>query len=277
MWEDNDQTLSVQDLVKFTHDIYMLYGYDFSGYSQNSYKRRVDKFLEKYHFTQYSELLNRLQMNPIFFNSFLEEVTVNVTEMFRDPEFFKTLRREVLPQLATYPMIRIWHAGCSSGEEVYSLAILLQEAGILDKSLIYATDINQTVLHTAKFSSFSADLLPGYEANYRAAGGLFKFSDYYSLENGQMVFHDYFKKRMVFAAHNLVIDQSFNAFNLILCRNVLIYFKRDLQNSTLKLFSESLVPLGFLVLGAQETLEFSTVSDKFVPVNKAQRIWQMKG
>jgi chemotaxis protein methyltransferase CheR len=214
--------------------------------------------------------------DELFFNTFLEEVTVNVTEMFRDHAFFKALRKDIIPELSTHPVIRIWHAGCSTGEEVYSMAILLKEAGLLERSLLYATDINQNVIKIARSGEFQLDKIKENTENYISSGGLFDFSDYYVARYGIAMFNEEFKNRMVFSVHNLGLDRSFNEFNLILCRNVLIYFNRDLQNNVIKLFSESLAPFGFLALGTKETIDFTTVADEFEIVNKQQKIWRKR-
>lgn len=256
--------------------IYSRYGYDFSDYSSASFKRRIHSVVFKYRIPSFAELKYKIMEDELFFNNFLEEVTVNVTEMFRDPGFFKALRREVIPELSTYPVIRIWHAGCSSGEEVYSMAILLKEAGLLERTLLYATDINQQVLKTASYGIFSLDSMNDNSENYVDAGGLFELSDYYSPKYGKALFHEELTNRMVFSSHNLALDHSFNEFNLILCRNVLIYFNRDLQDKVIKLFSESLSPFGILALGNKESIEFTTEARAFETVNKQQRIWRKK-
>lgn len=276
MNQEIKNTINEIDIADLTKAIYKKYGYDFSEYSEASFKRRINKVMMLFKFSNVAELINKILNDELFFNTFLEEITVNITEMFRDPTFYKALRREVIPQLSTYPLIRIWHAGCSTGEEVYSMAILLKEAGLLEKSLLYATDINQQVLEKATSSKFSIDLMKEYERNYIAAGGLFNFSDYYRIEHGKAIFHDEFRNRMVFSPHNLAIDQSFNEFNLIMCRNVLIYFNRNLQKRAIKLFSDSLPPLGFLALGSKESIGISDLETNFEEINKEQRIWMKK-
>lgn len=259
-----------------TDSIYKSYGYDFSDYSKASFKRRIRKVMLKSKIASFHELQDKLKRDPLFFNAFLEEITVNVTEMFRDSEFYKALRNQVIPQLSTYPFIRIWHAGCSTGEEVYSMAILLKEAGLLERSLLYATDINQNVLERAASLKFPIEFIKTYHDNYINSGGLFDFSDYYSEKDGKALFHEEFRSRMVFSPHNLVLDRSFNEFNLILCRNVLIYFNRDLQNRVINLFSESLSSLGFLALGNKESIDFTSSINDFEVVDKQQRIWKKR-
>lgn len=274
MDEDNTDILKDEEIETLINQIHNIYGYDFSGYSLQSFKRRIIRILSKFRIQNFRELQEKLQENKFFFNDFIDEITVNVTEMFRDPDFYKVMRTEVIPQLSTYPVIRIWHAGCSTGEEVYSLAILLKEAGILERSLIYATDINKMVLKKASSGVFPLDAMKGYSENYIKSGGLFEFSENYAIENDKALFHDEFKKQIVFSSHNLVHDKSFNEFNLILCRNVLIYFNRDLQNKVIQLFSESISPLGFLALGTKETIEFTSQNQTFEIINKQQRVWR---
>ncbi|MBI3133666.1 MAG: protein-glutamate O-methyltransferase CheR [Bacteroidetes bacterium] len=263
-----------EDILILTEQIYLKYGYDFSDYSKDSFTRRVNNAMIRFNIPDIHQLRSRIQESDLFFNTFLEEITVNVTEMFRDPEFYKTLRKTVLPELTDQPLIRIWHAGCSSGEEVYSMAILLKEAGLLERSLLYATDINQRVLEKASAAKFSLENINGYAENYKKTGGTGNLSDYYTPVSGMALFHEEFKNRMVFSPHNLVADQSFNEFNLILCRNVLIYFNHTLQNKVVQLFSDSLPSNGFLALGSKEGIDFSLYGSTFYPLNRRQRIWK---
>jgi chemotaxis protein methyltransferase CheR len=204
----------------------------------------------------------------------MEQITVNVTEMFRDPHFFEILRKQVLPVLATYPLIRIWHAGCSTGEEVYSMAILLDELNLLHKSVIYATDINESVLEKARKGIFPLQHMQQYSQNYLASGGQQEFSAYYAANYEYAKFTDRLREKIIFAAHNLVTDHSFNEFQLIICRNVLIYFNKELQDKVLHLFSDSLEQLGFMALGAKETLRFTTVAPLFKPFANKEKIWR---
>lgn len=268
--------ISDEEIQNLNKMIYIQYGYDFSDYSLASYKRRLSRIMINFKILNLTDLEYKLVEDELFFNVFLEEVTVNVTEMFRDPDFYKCLRRDIIPQLSTYPMIRIWHAGCSTGEEVYSLAILLKEADLLKRSLLYATDINEDVLIKAKSGSFSLELMKEYNENYKNTGGLFDLSDYYTVKDDRAIFNEEFRNRMVFSPHNLIQDKSFNEFNLILCRNVLIYFNRDLQNRVIKLFSMSLSSFGYLALGSKETLELNGMNEEFELVNKQQKIWKRK-
>lgn len=256
-------------------DLLEQYGYDFTGYSKASLKRRINRLYTLDKSLSFAEFRYKVNNDPVYFKRFVEQITVNVTEMFRDPEFFRTLRTEVLPQLGTYPFIRIWLAGCSTGEEAYSISIVLKELNLLHKSLIYATDLNPAVLEKAAQGMFALAQMKQYSENYIAAGGTQDFSRYYSANYSLAKFDDELKSKIIFSTHNLVSDHSFNEFQLILCRNVLIYFDRDLQNKVLRLFDDSLEDLGYLALGTKETIEFSAIHKlyKRLPGNK---IWRKK-
>lgn len=267
------------DLVKndememLLNDISHLYGYDFTQYSKASLKRRLNRICMLDKFASFAELRYRLIHDGSYLTRFIEEITVNVTEMFRDPHFYATLRHHILPVLRTYPFIRIWVAGCSTGEEAYSLAILLKEANLFEKSLIYATDINPRVLERASKGIFPLNYMKQYSRNYILSGGGQDFSSYYVSMYDIAKFHSDLSSKMIFSTHNLVSDSSFNEFQLILCRNVLIYFDKDLQNKVFKLFNESLQPLGFLALGAKETLRFSNIEYQYKQWSE-DRIWK---
>jgi chemotaxis protein methyltransferase CheR len=263
--------LEVEALIK---EIHTQYGYDFSGYARASVYRRIKRFLGQKHLQSIEDLRKFLFTDSFFFENFLQEVTVNVTEMFRDPTFYKSLRENVLPILSTYPFIKIWDAGCSTGEELFSLAILLEEEGLLERTKIYATDINQKVLRQAKEGIFSASNMAGYTASYYAAGGKRDFADYYTSNYGNVKFNSSLIKNVVFYPHNLATDTSFNEFHLIVCRNVLIYFNRELQERVYRLFDESLVSLGYLALGKKETLAMSGISQSYNFVDKSNRIYR---
>lgn len=260
----------LEDLLNKIHS---LYGYDFLQYSMASLQRRINAFYIKAKIDSYEELLNNLS-DQQYFSYFIEEITVNVTEMFRDQSFYSMLKTKVLPILTTYPFIRIWHAGCSTGEEVYSMAILLKEAGILHKSILYATDINQAVIENARKGIFPIRMMQKYSENYINSGGENDFSSYYRANYNLAKFDESLTDRMVFSTHNLVTDGSFNEFQLILCRNVLIYFDKDLQNKVLQLFDKSLENLGFLALGNKESLRFSTLAFKYTSVDNKEKIWR---
>ncbi|WP_445430846.1 CheR family methyltransferase [Chryseobacterium indoltheticum] len=260
----------VEYLIK---DVYELYGYDFSQYSRASFKRRINRICLIERFTSFAELRYTIINEPEYLKRFVEEVTVNVTEMFRDPYFFKGLREKILPQLGTYPLIRIWVAGCSTGEEAYSIAILLKEANLYHKSLIYGTDLNPSVLETARAGVFPLQQMKLYSENYMLSGGKKDFSDYYTANYDSAKFDKSLQEKLILSTHNLVSDSSFNSFQLIVCRNVLIYFDRGLQERVFRLFDNSLENLGFLALGAKETIRFSKLDKNFHQVDD-QRIWK---
>ena len=259
------------------NDILSAHGYDFTNYSRASLKRRLNRLFSVDRTPGFAEFRYRLLTDKEYFKRAIEHVTVNVTEMFRDPLFYKALRDRVIPTLGTYPLIRIWHAGCSTGEEVYSIAILLKEANLLHKSLLYATDLSPLVLEKADSGIFPLNMMKQYSENYILSGGRKDFSDYYTANYDRARFNDTLRSRMVFATHNLVSDRSFNEFQLIICRNVLIYFDKDLQNRVFSLFDESLQSLGYLALGSKETLKFSSISKKFAAVAQKEKIWRKIG
>lgn len=262
-----------RELELLINDIFDYHGYDFGGYSRASFKRRVDRLYQMDGFGSFGEFLSRVRADEAYFKRMVEEITVNVTEMFRDPSFYTVLRQEIIPVLATKPFIRIWHAGCSTGEEVYSMAILLHEANVLHKSLLYATDINPLVLSSAKSGVFPLRMMKQYSENYLTAGGKQDFSKYYIANYGMAKFDSTFTEKMVFSQHNLVSDSSFNEFDLILCRNVLIYFDKELQDRALTLFDQSLSPLGYMALGTKETMKFSTIQRKYEQLRR-EKIWK---
>lgn len=266
--------IATEDMEQLLGNIAGWYGYDFTGYARASLKRRIDSFYAKNRLSSFAELQQQLMEDPSYFMRFVEEVTVNVTEMFRDPVFYKTLREDILPVLATYPFIRIWHAGCSTGEEVYSMAILLKEANLLHKSILYATDLNQAVLEKAKSGIFPISTMQQNSENYIRSGGKADFSAYYYANYNNAKFNSMFGERMIFSTHNLVADASFNEFQLILCRNVLIYFDKELQAKVLRLFDKSLESLGFLALGSKESLRFSSIASHYKQVANKEKIWR---
>ena len=269
-------TIEHDELESLLSEIVDRYGYDFTQYSRASLQRRVLSFFLKGKFSSFINFRNTIINDPLYLIQFVEEITVNVTEMFRDPTFYKTLREKVLPILATYPLIRVWHAGCSTGEEVYSMAIMLKEAGILHKSLLYATDINQYVIEKARAGMFNINTMRQYSENYIKSGGQEDFSKYYRANYKLAKFDESLTKRMVFSSHNLASDSSFNEFQLILCRNVLIYFEKDLQSRVLDLFDKSMDTLGFLALGSKESLKFSGIASLYTAVDAKERIWRRK-
>lgn len=255
------------------NDLLELFGYDFTNYSKASIKRRINRLYSLDKFPSFAEFRYHLRKDPNYIKRFVEQITVNVTEMFRDPSFYNSLRAQVLPHLGTYPFIRIWLAGCSTGEEAFSIAILLKELNLFNKSLIYATDINPEVLEKARNGMFPLSQMKQYSENYILSGGKNEFSSYYSANYNLAKFDESLKSKMIFSTHNLVSDHSFNQFQLILCRNVLIYFDKDLQTKVFSLFDQSLEPLGFLALGTKETLRFSSIVTNFKQLN-TEKIWR---
>lgn len=268
-----ENAIGEQDMALLLNDLLELYGYDFTDYAKASLKRRLNRLFTLDHFPSFAEFRYKLRSDTEYVKRFVEQITVNVTEMFRDPAFYQVLRKEVLPVLATYPFIRIWHAGCSTGEEVYSMAILLKEANLLHKSLLYATDLNPSVLQKAATGIFPMSQMKQYSENYIASGGKEDFSRYYTASYNMVKFDEELSRRMVFSTHNLVSESSFNQFQLIMCRNVLIYFEKDLQGRVFALFDESLEKLGYLAVGSKETLKFSPIVGRYRQEDK-EKIWR---
>jgi chemotaxis protein methyltransferase CheR len=256
------------EITVFLEAVLLKYGYDFRNYSRVHIKRRILNFIQRNNSSSISELLYKMLYDENLFHSLLLDLSLNVTEMFRDPLFFKAIREIVVPYLQTYPFFKIWHAGCSSGEEVYSMAILLKEEGIYDRCIIYATDFNQVIIQKAKEAIFPLDLLKQYSANYFKADGKNSFSDYFIAKYDSALLNKNLKNNIVFSDHNLVNDGVFGEMNMIVCRNVLIYFNRDLQNKVHKLFYESLIHGGILCLGTKETLMFTDYSEKYTLLHK---------
>ena len=269
----NTSAITDEQQETIINDVLELYGYDFNGYSRASLKRRLNRLYSLDKQVSFAEFRYKINNDPIYFKRFVEQITVNVTEMFRDPSFYRTLRDKVLPSLGTYPFIRIWLAGCSTGEEAYSIAIVLQELNLLKKALIYATDINPTVLEKAAQGMFPLSQMKQYSENYIESGGIRDFSSYYSANYSLAKFNSELKDKMIFSTHNLVSDHSFNEFQLILCRNVLIYFDRDLQYKVLQLFDGSLEKLGYLALGTKETTDFSPIGKRYGRLG-TDKIWK---
>jgi chemotaxis protein methyltransferase CheR len=262
-----------EDIETLLADIRSRYGYDFSRYTRASFKRRLVRLFEIDKFPSFAEYRHKIINDSGYLQRFVEEVTVNVTEMFRDPEFYKTLREDILPMSATNPYIKIWHAGCSTGEEVFSMAIILKELNLLHKSLIYATDINPKVLEKMSTRIFPLSTMKQYSENYIASGGREDFSSYYFAKFDKAVLYPELIKNVVLSTHNLVSDSSFNEFNIVVCRNVLIYFDQSLQERVLKLFDESLSYNGFLCLGSKENVRFSSIAPKYKQ-HKKDKIWK---
>jgi chemotaxis protein methyltransferase CheR len=254
--------------------IYAWCGYDYTGYAYNSIKRRVWHRVHAEGLTTISGLQEKVLHDPESLKRLISSFSINVTEMFRDPLFFLSFREKVIPLLRTYPSIRIWHAGCSTGEEVYSMAILLHEEGLYEKTKIYATDINAEVLKVAKSGVFPLDNMRKFTNNYISAGGTQAFSDYYHVENKRVKFHPFLLKNVIFAQHNLVTDGSFNEFNVILCRNVLIYFNKSLREKVHNLFYESLGMFGILGLGDKETISYTNKSDCYESIADKEKLYR---
>lgn len=249
------------------------YGYDFTDYAESSVKRRISHFMEGRQISSLVRLGKILLEDQTQFEQFVQELSITVTEMFRDPSFYKSVRDKVIKRLATYPIIKIWIAGCATGQEAYSVAILLREEGLLDRSIIYATDINQRSLQSAQEGVYSLDVMKAYTDNYMNAGGKEPFSTYYTAMHNSIVLDRSLKKNIVFSPHNLVSDRSFNEFQFILCRNVLMYFNRPLQENVLNLLHESLCEFGFLGLGDKESLMFSGRKSEFDEVDRKEKIF----
>ncbi|MDB4950011.1 MAG: methyltransferase, CheR-type, SAM-binding domain, C-terminal [Gemmatimonadetes bacterium] len=254
--------------------IYRHYGFDFRSYAYASLKRRLWKRIEAEGLRTVSGLQERLLHEPEMMERVLLDLSVNVTAMFRDPAFYLAFREKVVPLLRTYPFIRIWHAGCSTGEEVFSMAILLREEGLYDRARIYATDINEVVLHRARMGIFPLEKMQEYTQNYLRAGGRASFSEYYTAMYDGALFDQTLTRNVVFSQHNLVTDGSFSEFNVILCRNVMIYFDRDLQNRVHELFYNSLGTFGVLALGSKESLRFSSHEDAYEALDTREKIYR---
>ena len=254
--------------------IFRQWGFDFRNYAPASLRRRVMNFMRSQHISTISALQDRVLHDAEWLNRFLYSLSVNVSAIFRDPGFYRTFRNQVVPILRTYPFVRIWLAGVSMGEEVYSLAILLEEEGIYDRCRIYATDINDAVLKKAKEGIFPLDLMQTYTSNYIKSGGTRDFSHYYTAAYDRAIFKASLRNNVVFAQHNLVVDPSFNEFHVILCRNVMIYFNTRLQANVHHLLYESLVTFGILGLGARETLKFSPHENAYEEIDKTAKLYR---
>jgi chemotaxis protein methyltransferase CheR len=279
MKEDNLANINTNlnlEIELLLEAVYRKHGYDFRNYGKAHIKRRILHRLATSGFSSISELQHEVIYDTGTLKLLLDDLSITVTEMFRDPSFYEKVRSEVIPILKTYPFFKIWHAGCATGQEVYSMAILLHEEGLLDRAQIYATDFNHIALKTAKEGIYPMDKIKEYTANYQKAGGKNSFSDYYTAKYESVILDNSLKNNIVFADHNLVTDSVFAEVNLVVCRNVLIYFNKDLQNRVFNLFKESLVPGGFLCLGSKENLRFSSESKYFDTVQDKEKIYQKK-
>jgi len=267
------ETITTPQITEIIDLVKRLYGFDFSSYTKASLKRRVTRIMQLKRL-QFYDLKHVLVNDKGFFQHFLEEVTVNVTEMFRDPTFYRAFNDQVIPYLSSYPHNKIWCAGCSSGEEVYSMAILLQQAGIRKKSFIYGTDINTECLKEARKGIYSLRKIKSYAENYQMAGLEGSITDHFTIMYDAASIHTQLKQNTLFSVHNLVSDNVFNEFQLITCRNVFIYFEIALQERILDLFYKSLAPLGFLCLGSKETIRSDFFRKKFKIINQKENIYQ---
>ena len=269
-----DPTLERIEIELLLEGIYRHYGFDFRSYAYASIRRRLWKRIEAEGMASVSALQDRVLHDPDMMNQLLLDLSINVTAMFRDPTFYVAFRTKVVPLLRTYPFIRVWHAGCSTGEEVYSMAILLEEEGLYDRARIYATDINEVVVHRAKSGIFPLDRMQEYTENYIKAGGTRSFSEYYTAKYDGALFKQELLRNVVFSQHNLVTDRSFAECTVILCRNVLIYFDKTLQERVHGLFYESLSTFGILALGSKESLRFSKYEACYEPISASEKIYR---
>ena len=273
---DEEQKLKLEDIEVrlLTEGIFSHYGFDFRDYSMPSLRRRVWKRVYAEGLSTISGLQEKILHDPASMERLLLDLSINTTAMFRDPSFYLAFRRKVVPMLRTYPFVRIWHAGCSTGEEVYSMAILLQEEKLLDRCRIYATDINEAVLPRAKDGIFPLNTMQENTSNYIAGGGAGTFSQYYTARYDYAIFRPSLRENVVFAQHNLVTDSSFNHFNVIFCRNVLIYFNNTLQDRVQHLFLDSMEMFGILGLGKKETIRYSAVSENYDEIDREERLYR---
>lgn len=256
--------------------IFMRYGYDFRSYSKASLRRRLEHHLLLKQYAHMGELQHDILHRGEAFSQLLSSLTINVTEMFRDPDFYRSFRENIVPLLKTFPFLKIWHAGCATGEEIYSMAILLKEEGLYDRCQIYATDIDKEVLAKAKKGIFSLNEMQRYADNYRLAGGRASLSDYYMAKYDHAIMDPDLKKNVVFADHDLATDRVFGEMQVIFCRNVIIYFDRVLQSRVFRLFYESLDIGGVLCLGNKESMRFSDCADQFDAIDGKQRIYRKR-
>ena len=257
--------------------VYKRYGYDFRQYAWPSIIRRLNNYLSASGYKYISQVIPDLLRNESMFDDFINIMSVSVTEMFRNPFVYSEFRNNIVPKLASFPRLNIWHAGCSTGEEVYSFAILLKEEGLYDRSTIYATDFDNISLNKAEEGIYSVESIRLGTENYRKSGGKRSFSEYYHSRYGKAIIDSALKEKIIFSSHNLASDGVFNEMHLIVCRNVLIYFNNELQNQVLKLFSDSLIHNGILVLGNKEDIMFSDVGNDFDVLGKKQKIYRKAG
>lgn len=269
----NSTDLEIASLLEMVEN---RYGYDFRNYSQAHIRRRIMNRLSMGGYSSVQELKERVESDEVVASRFLQDLSITVTEMFRDPEFYSALRSTVIPILKTYPFIKIWHAGCSTGQEAYSMAILLKEEGLYDRTTIYATDFNQEALNRAKEGIYPGKLMKDYTFNYQDSGGKEAFNNYYTSSYEMAIMANDLKKNIVWANHNLVTDAVFAEVHLVLCRNVMIYFEKELQSKVHSLFYDSLIKGGVLCLGSKESLKFGPFSNAYMELDKKQKIFKKR-
>ena len=254
--------------------VYLKYQHDFRHYALASLRRRIRQAMTRFNVATVSQLQDRVLHEPEVFAGMLQYFTVQVSEMFRDPPYFRAIREKVIPILRTYPFVKVWVAGCSTGEEAWSLAILLHEEGMLERSLIYATDINPEALRAAEAGVYALERIAPFSTNYLKAGGTASLANYYTAAYSNAIFDKKLKAQIAFSDHSLATDNVFSEVELISCRNVLIYFDRELQARATGLFHDALAPRGFLGIGSKESLRFSPYADAFTEFMRAERIYR---
>ncbi len=272
---DSGNDIDIADVRRLTDLVKQKYNYDFKDYAMSSFKRRIKRLLDLYKFKNVDKLISVLETNTDFFEEFISEITVNVTEMFRDPTFWKILKEQILPNiLLQHEKLNIWHAGCSSGEEVYSMAITLHEMGILDRTKLIATDLDTAIIKKAQHGGYSMKNMELNRKNYTRYGGTDSLDTYFKEVNGEAVMDKSLMQNVSFRRHDLVQGAVFSKFDLVLCRNVMIYFNQALQNTVLNRLHESLFKYGYLAIGSKESLIWCEISSKFIVVNNEEKIYK---
>jgi chemotaxis protein methyltransferase CheR len=271
-----ERALQALEIDLLLEAIQRRYGYDFRSYARASIERRIRQFMSNSGRETAGEMIPELLRSPGFASELVQYLSVTVTEMFRDPHVYRSLRANVAPLLRSFPFLKVWHAGCATGEEVYSMAIVLEEEGLLDRTTIFGTDINDASLARARDGIYPLESIREFTRNYQQAGGTGSFSDYYHARYAAAVMERSLKRRITFANHNLATDAVFSETHLILCRNVLIYFKRELQDRALHVFTDSLVRGGYLCLGTKEDIQFSSVRDNFDVLDQRAKIFKKR-
>lgn len=267
--------IEIADIKKITEVVKVRYDYDFTNYAMSSFKRRINRILDLFKIATVDSLIKKISDDPVFFEEFIVEITVNVTEMFRDPSFWRILRDDIIPAIMlNHDKIRVWHAGCSSGEEVFSMAILLKEMGVLDNVQLIATDLDKEILKKAKSGRYSIKNMELNAKNYIRFQGTSSLKNYYSENKGTAVMDPELAENVSFREHDLVQGEVFNKFDLVLCRNVMIYFNQTLQNEVLKKFHESLFKFGYLIIGSKESLIWCDIANKFIVVNNEEKVYK---